>query len=147
MLTPKQCFKKACASFRKDKKIGPMRIYDLSPEWFKKRKVDLITTGFPCKSISDGKGIFFPNYNLRNLLQKTGTSFEEWQKMDVIQKTAFIHEAGAVDKHRKHVEAGKKGLSKMLKIKALTCGLKYVLDKPKKIRKKHVDDRQLDMLN
>ncbi len=60
----------------------------------------------------------------------------EWTISEFLARQDVILEANAVNRHRKHVLAGRKAVSTMLDIKARVRGLKYVLTKPIKVKKK-----------
>jgi len=71
----------------------------------------------------------------------------EWNMKEFMAHQDAILNINASNRHRKHVQAGNKAVGTMLRIKARTRGLQYVLTKPlkKKKIKKSTTDNQLTL--
>lgn len=68
----------------------------------------------------------------------------EWNMKEFMAHQDAILEINAANRHRKRVKAGNKAVSTMLRIKARTRGVHYVLTKPlkkKKIKKTKIDNQ------
>jgi hypothetical protein len=84
------------------------------------------------------------NHAVANIKKKSPC---EYSIQEFMARQAVIFEANAANRHRKCVLAGRKAVSTMLDIKARVRGLKYILTKPlkRKKRKKIISTNQLSL--